>query len=54
MFSISSVRACLTGLSLYPMSFLRSDNTEIQKQLGIKIGNPIEAFAKLRDLKDNF
>ena len=34
--------------------FLRSDNTEIQKQLGINIGNPIEAFAKLRDLKDNF
>ena len=34
--------------------FLRSDNIEIQKQLGINIGNPIEAFTKLRDLKDNF
>jgi Zn-dependent hydrolases, including glyoxylases len=34
--------------------FLRSDNIEIQKQLGVNIGNPIEAFAKLRDLKDNF
>ena len=34
--------------------FLRSDNIEIQKQLGVNIGNPIEAFTKLRDLKDNF
>ena len=34
--------------------FLRSDNIEIQKQLGINGGDPIEAFAKLRDLKDNF
>ena len=34
--------------------FLRSDNTEIQKQLGINSGNPIETFRKLRDLKDNF
>ncbi len=34
--------------------FLRSDNIEIQKQLGINIGNPIEAFTKLRDLKDIF
>ena len=34
--------------------FLRSDNIEIQKQLGIDSGDPIETFAKLRDLKDNF
>ena len=34
--------------------FLRSDNTEIQKHLGINSGNPIETFTKLRDLKDNF
>ncbi len=34
--------------------FLRSDNAEIQKQLGINGGNSIEAFTKLRDLKDNF
>ena len=34
--------------------FLRSDNIEIQKQLGVNRGNPIEAFTKLRDLKDNF
>ena len=34
--------------------FLRSDNIEIQKQLGVNRGNPIEAFAKLRELKDNF
>ena len=34
--------------------FLRSDNIEIQKQLGINIGDPIETFTKLRDLKDNF
>ena len=34
--------------------FLRSDNIEIQKQLGINIGNPIEAFTKLRYLKDIF
>ena len=34
--------------------FLRSDNIEIQKQLGVNSGTPIEAFTKLRDLKDNF
>ena len=34
--------------------FLRSDNMKIQKQLGINIGNPIEAFTKLRYLKDIF
>tara|TARA_B100000029_G_scaffold360629_1_gene353566 strand:- start:503 stop:1264 length:762 start_codon:yes stop_codon:yes gene_type:complete len=34
--------------------FLRSDNIEIQKQLGVNKGNSIEAFTKLRDLKDNF
>ena len=34
--------------------FLRSDNIEIQKQLGVNRGNPIETFSKLRDLKDNF
>ena len=34
--------------------FLRSDNIEIQKQLGVNIANPLKAFAKLRDLKDNF
>ena len=34
--------------------FLRSDNMEIQKQLSLNRDNPIEAFAKLRDLKDNF
>ncbi len=34
--------------------FLRSDDTEIQKQLGINSGNQIETFIKLRDLKDNF
>ena len=34
--------------------FLRSDNADIQKQLGINSGNPIETFTKLRDLKDNF
>jgi len=34
--------------------FLRTDNLEIQKQLGINSGDPIKTFAKLRDLKDNF
>ena len=34
--------------------FLRADNLEIQKQLDINSGDPIETFAKLRDLKDNF
>ena len=34
--------------------FLRFDNVEIQKQLGINSGDQIETFAKLRDLKDNF
>ena len=34
--------------------FLRTDNLEIQKQLGINSGNPLETFTKLRDLKDNF
>ncbi len=34
--------------------FLRSDNIEIQKQLGVNKGNSIEEFTKLRDLKDNF
>ena len=34
--------------------FLRSDNMEIQKQLGINKDDPIKTFAKLRDLKDNF
>ncbi len=34
--------------------FLRSNNLEIQKQLGINSGDPIETFVKLRDLKDNF
>ena len=34
--------------------FLRSDDTEIQNQLGINSGNQIETFIKLRDLKDNF
>ena len=34
--------------------FLRSNNLEIQKQLGINSGDQIETFAKLRDLKDNF
>tara|TARA_B100000029_G_scaffold65152_1_gene58237 strand:+ start:160 stop:921 length:762 start_codon:yes stop_codon:yes gene_type:complete len=34
--------------------FLRSGNLEIQKQLGLNIGDPIKTFAKLRDLKDNF
>ena len=34
--------------------FLRSDNIEIQKQLGINKDDPIKTFAKLRDLKDNF
>ena len=34
--------------------FLRSNNLDIQKQLGINSGDPIETFAKLRDLKDNF
>ena len=34
--------------------FLRSDNMEIQKRLGINKDDPIKTFAKLRDLKDNF
>ncbi len=34
--------------------FLRSNTIEIQKQIGINRPNPIEAFTKLRDLKDNF
>ena len=34
--------------------FLRSENMEIQKQLGINKDDPIKTFAKLRDLKDNF
>tara|TARA_B100002052_G_C15738981_1_gene532296 strand:+ start:188 stop:949 length:762 start_codon:yes stop_codon:yes gene_type:complete len=34
--------------------FLRVDNIEIQKQLGINNGDPIKTFSKLRDLKDNF
>ena len=34
--------------------FLRTDNSGIQKQLGINSGDPIETFKKLRDLKDNF
>ena len=34
--------------------FLRSDNIDIQKQLGINTDDPIVTFAKLRDLKDNF
>ena len=34
--------------------FLRTDNLEIQKQLGINSGNSLKAFTKLRDLKDNF
>tara|TARA_Y100000590_G_scaffold410568_1_gene503755 strand:+ start:469 stop:1230 length:762 start_codon:yes stop_codon:yes gene_type:complete len=34
--------------------FLRSGNLEIQKQLGVNIGDTIKTFAKLRDLKDNF
>tara|TARA_A100001035_G_C27764946_1_gene493146 strand:- start:684 stop:1445 length:762 start_codon:yes stop_codon:yes gene_type:complete len=34
--------------------FLRADNPEIQKQLGIKSIDPIKTFKKLRDLKDNF
>ena len=34
--------------------FLRTDNLEIQKQLGINSGDPIKTFTKLRDLKDNF
>ena len=34
--------------------FLRTDNSEIQKQLGINSGDPIKTFIKLRDLKDNF
>tara|TARA_Y100000591_G_scaffold279173_1_gene257603 strand:+ start:998 stop:1759 length:762 start_codon:yes stop_codon:yes gene_type:complete len=34
--------------------FLRSDNLEIQKQLGIISKDPFKTFAKLRDLKDNF
>ena len=34
--------------------FLRSNNLEIQKQLGINSGDSIETFVKLRDLKDNF
>ena len=34
--------------------FLRSNDLEIQKQLGINSGDPIETFTKLRDLKDNF
>tara|TARA_Y100000996_G_C22281155_1_gene544088 strand:- start:94 stop:678 length:585 start_codon:yes stop_codon:yes gene_type:complete len=34
--------------------FLRSDNTEIQNQLGINSGDAIETFTKLRELKDNF
>ena len=34
--------------------FLRSNNLDIQKQLGINSGDPFETFAKLRDLKDNF
>ena len=31
--------------------FLRSNNLDIQKQLGINSSDPIETFAKLRDLK---
>ncbi len=34
--------------------FLRSDNLEIQKQLGIVSRDPIKTFTKIRDLKDNF
>ena len=34
--------------------FLRTDNLEIQKQLGINSRDPIKTFIKLRDLKDNF
>ena len=34
--------------------FLRADNLEIQKLLGVNSGDPIKTFAKLRDLKDNF
>ena len=34
--------------------FLRADNLEIQKQLGINSGDSIKTFTKLRDLKDNF
>ncbi len=34
--------------------FLRTDNLEIQKLLGINSGDPIKTFTKLRDLKDNF
>ena len=34
--------------------FLRSDNSEIQKQLGINSKDPFKTFVKLRDLKDNF
>ena len=34
--------------------FLRADNLQIQKQLGINSKDPIKTFIKLRDLKDNF
>ncbi len=34
--------------------FLRTDNLEIQKQIGINSRDPLETFTKLRDLKDNF
>ena len=34
--------------------FLRSDNLEIQKLLGIVSRDPIKTFTKIRDLKDNF
>ena len=34
--------------------FLRAENLEIQKLLGINSSDPIETFVKLRELKDNF
>tara|TARA_B100001121_G_C18618287_1_gene588020 strand:+ start:454 stop:1215 length:762 start_codon:yes stop_codon:yes gene_type:complete len=34
--------------------FLKADNLEIQKLLGINSGDSIKTFTKLRDLKDNF
>ena len=34
--------------------FLRSDKKSVQKNLKLENTNSLEAFSKLRDLKDNF
>jgi hydroxyacylglutathione hydrolase len=34
--------------------FLRCDNLEVKKSLGMKDSTELEVFEKLRNLKDNF